>query len=262
MDSGPDALTNTGSTQQEVPRSLPPRSMSFRTTWVKALIEGGAVLAGILIAFGIDAGWDIRSERERERSYLVAVREELEGNRMLFQQDIIQLETWIKASYEHLTNIAASRVAAADRNEILEMAWLTGPDRTSPPARAALDDLVSSGGFQILRSSELRRNLADYQRALERDREQHQVIREYFYRDVQPYHISHGSFVDFPMGERFGLDVADADFEVDPARFVSNRTYANLLVVRILEFRNLQGTHRDVLARIETVLTILERSID
>ena len=39
-----------------------------------ALIEAISVLAGVLIAFWIDAAWDNRRDRGRERGYLQALR--------------------------------------------------------------------------------------------------------------------------------------------------------------------------------------------
>jgi hypothetical protein len=84
------------------------------------------------------------------------------------------------------------------------------------------------------------------------------VVRDYFFNDVQTYHIAHGSFVDFDLGPGVDIDVSSIDFELDRAAFVANRTYANMLVVRILEFRNARNTHQAVIDRIDEVLTLVD----
>jgi hypothetical protein len=233
-------------------------SLADRNSWRPALLDGFAVLVGILLAFGIDAWWDLNAERARGQAYLTAVRDELVSNRAVLEADLDTLDSWVRLSERHLRTIISPGAPAPSRDSVLEMVWRTGPQRPTPIARTAIDDLLSSGGFQFIESAALRRAIAEYDRALERDAEEQQVIRDYFFNAVQPYHIEHGSFVDFDLGLGVGIDVSDIDFPIDREAFVGNRTYANMVVVRILEFRNLRDTHLSVLARIEEVLELIE----
>ena len=47
-----------------------------RSLWTRLTLEGLVIILSILFAFGIDAWWAGVNERERERGYLLALREE------------------------------------------------------------------------------------------------------------------------------------------------------------------------------------------
>lgn len=44
----------------------------------RAIAEVAIIVTGILLAFGVDAGWNWRQDRAREREHLEAIRVELE----------------------------------------------------------------------------------------------------------------------------------------------------------------------------------------
>ena len=49
--------------------------------WKRVFVEAAAIVAGILLAFAIDAGWDERNEREEEKEILQSLVVEFEANR-------------------------------------------------------------------------------------------------------------------------------------------------------------------------------------
>jgi hypothetical protein len=55
--------------------------VSSEVPWKRILVEGAAVVASILLAFGIDAGWDASRERADELSVVAALQAEMLGNR-------------------------------------------------------------------------------------------------------------------------------------------------------------------------------------
>lgn len=57
-------------------------------SWRKVTIEAGAIVASILLAFGIDAGWDARQERDAERAAIEALRLEMRANRQTLAETI------------------------------------------------------------------------------------------------------------------------------------------------------------------------------
>ena len=225
--------------------------------WRSALLEGFAVLVAILLAFGIDAWWDIRSERAEARAYIEAMRTELIANRETLREELDVLRGWMAESEQFLNTVVAPD-ASPSYDEVRKMVWETGPYRTTPLARAALDDLISSGGFQVIESAELRRVLADYERSLDRDAGEQQDIREFFNRFVLPYHVSQGSYTEFDWEEYAEIQESPVVFPFDVEAFVGNRTYANLLIARILEYANLRDAHRDVLEKIDQALALVD----
>lgn len=225
--------------------------------WRSALLDGLAVLVGILLAFSIDAWWDLRGQREEARAYLAAMETELVSNREALVEELKIIKSWVEQSEGFLNNVVGPD-ASPTYNQIREMVWLTGPNRTTPIARAAIDDLVSSGGFQVIDAPKLRRALADYVRALDNDASELEDVRDFFNLHILPYHIAEGSFTEFDWEASMELPESPVSFEMNVAAFAGNRVYANLLISRILEFGNLINSHRVLITRIDAVLALLE----
>ena len=58
--------------------------MKPQIPWLRVFVEGVVIVGSILLAFGIDAWWEGRQEREREATYLSALVAEVERNRVIF----------------------------------------------------------------------------------------------------------------------------------------------------------------------------------
>jgi len=224
--------------------------------WRPAVLDGFAVLVGILLAFAIDAWWDLRNQDEEARSYLQALETELIDNRRIIDRDFQSLQRWVEESRAYLEDVVSPE-ANPSYERVSEMVWKTGPDQTTSLLRAAVDDLTSSGGLQTIRSAELRRAIAQYVRTLESDAGELDDLRNNFREYVLQYHIEYGSFTEFSWEEYAEVEESSVSFQLDVDAFAANRTYANLLIVRILNFTNLRDSHREVQAQIDQVLALI-----
>jgi hypothetical protein len=224
--------------------------------WRSAVLEGFAVLVGILLAFAIDAWWDLRSQDEEARAYLAALETELLENRRIVDRDLESLRSWVADSRSFLEDVV-SPSAEPSYEQVERMLWEMGPWQTTPLLRAALDDLKSSGGLQAIESAELRRAIADYDRKLDRDASELDDLRDNFREYTLQYHIQHGSFTEFEWEEYAEVEESIGSFELDIEAFVANRTYANLLILRILNYSNLRDTHLEVQTQIDRVLALI-----
>jgi hypothetical protein len=227
--------------------------------WKAAVLDGFAVLIGILLAFAIDAWWDLRSQNEEAQAYLDALETELLENRRIIDGDIELLRIWVAESHSYLEDVV-SPSANPSYDQVERMVWRTGPAQTTPLLRAALDDLKSSGGLQSIKFAELRHAIADYDRKLDRDASELDDVRDNFREYILQYHIEYGSFTEFEWEEYAGVEESIASFEVDAEAFAANRTYANLLIVRILNYSNLRDTHLEVQEQIDRVLGLIPDS--
>ena len=228
--------------------------------WRSAVLDGFAVLVGILLAFAIDAWWDLRTQEENARGYLEAIQTELNENREIIEYDLQTLESWVLDSRVFLEDVVSPE-ATPSYEQVRQMVWETGPDQTTPLLRAAVDDLISSGGLQAIKSAELRRAIAQYVRTLERDASELEDVRDNFREYILQYHLQYGSFTEFDWEEYAEVHETLVTFELDIKAFAANRDYANLLILRILNFSNLRDTHREVLAQIDRVLTLIGGSM-
>ena len=224
--------------------------------WRAAVLDGFAVLVGILIAFSVDAWWDLRSQDEQARAYLEALQTELIENRKIIEDDLASLRRWVAATRTFLEDVVSPE-AEPSYEQVRWMVWEIGPDQTTPLLRAAVDDLKSSGGLQAIKSAEVRRAIAEYVRKLDRDASELEDVRNNFREYTLQYHIQHGSFTEFDWEGYAEADKTMISFELDKEAFAANRTYANLLIVRILNYSNLRETHKEVQTQIDRLLMLI-----
>ncbi|MDX1673222.1 MAG: hypothetical protein R3314_00365 [Longimicrobiales bacterium] len=145
----------------------------FRTR----LAEAVAIILSILIAFGIDAGWDEWQERQEEADLLTALRSEYESNRALVQEvidlhaghmeDMETVSRLTPADYDTMSVITASRLVLALANP-----W------TYNPELGTTETLFSSGRIALIRDRELAEMLTTFVNFVEDAEEDADFIRE------------------------------------------------------------------------------------
>jgi hypothetical protein len=121
-----------------------------------AIIEATSVLAGVLMAFWIDAAWDNRRDRIRERGYLQALAAELATNRDRFGRYRELLIGQIETNDHALRTIVFPEGPVPSE---LVRDWLrtTAALFLEVPEQAALSDILSSGGISFIEDSAVRR---------------------------------------------------------------------------------------------------------
>jgi len=224
--------------------------------WHRLGIEAAAIVVSILLAFWIDAWWDLRSQGEEARAYLAALETELLENRRIIDEDLEDLRSWVADSRSFLEDVV-SPSAEPSNKQVARMIWETDPRETTPLLRAALEDLKSSGGLPAIESAALRHAIADYDRNLDRDASSLDNVRDNFREYILLYHVQHSSFTESGWEEVAGVEESLASFEFDTEAFAANRTYANLLILRILSYSTLRDTHIEVQTHIDRVLALI-----
>lgn len=116
--------------------------------------EAVAIILSILIAFAIDAGWDVWQERKEEAELLIALRSEYELNLESVQQTI-------DGHRSHISDVQAiSELRAADWdtlsvNRASQLVLSLANPWTFDPALGTTETLISSGWIGLLRDREL-----------------------------------------------------------------------------------------------------------
>jgi hypothetical protein len=155
-------------------------------SWRSLVAESVAVIASILIAFGLDAWWDRQGAEGELRAELVNVSQELTANRGEFESRREQHRR-AQESIETLLTIlgtapGAARVVVSD--SVLMEAFVFVP--TSDPSTGALDALISSGGLANLASADLKRDLAGLRDSYSDLREVEMMARSLAYDRILP----------------------------------------------------------------------------
>jgi hypothetical protein len=118
------------------------------------------VVAGVLIAFGLNAWWTERSARSEEQTHLLALIRDFEQNVGVYEELIARANRTSNASLE-LLQLARKR----PDTDAAVVGGMIGPVFSSyrkKPALDAYDALVSSGGLTLIRDEKLRAALAGF----------------------------------------------------------------------------------------------------
>lgn len=226
-----------------------------------ALIEATSVLAGVLMAFWIDATWDNRRDRDRERGYLQALVAELATNRDRFSRYRELLDGQIETNDHALRAIVFAESPVAPD---LVRDWLrtTAALFLELPEQAALSDILSSGGISFIVDPAVRRLISKYSDALDRQRAFQDNITAQWNASFVPYSTKHASLYDMVVGVPWNDGTVASDlgsFDDDVDAFVGNREFANLLVHRSLLIamaKNATGQLLDVMQELSTRLDV------
>jgi len=123
--------------------------------------EGLMIVLSILLAFGIEAAWQERSDRAAEVEALASLQADFEENRRLirkvidahlgFRETVAAFVDLPQSAYDTLPPTMPSRVVLAAANP-----W------TFDPVLGATDALVGAGRTGLIRDTELREALSDF----------------------------------------------------------------------------------------------------
>jgi len=134
--------------------------------WNRIGIEAMAIVVSILLAFGIEAWWQEKLERDQEATELARLRIEFEENLRMIDLRSFESEI-LDASTEVFDRVEAAQAAGKAEAEIPApslILMLAAPtfDADTP----ILSGLVLSGGLGIIRDQQVLDALADWDRTL------------------------------------------------------------------------------------------------
>ncbi len=145
--------------------------------WARIGVESAAIVASILLAFTIDAGWQARTERVEEIDTLRSLLNEFEANRAIIDEAIDAHGRFISSTERLLSMSVGSEPVPEDVVELYELvidAFILY--RSTNYAGGTLTALLSSGQLGVIRNPELQRRIAAWPSVLEDAIEDEQVV--------------------------------------------------------------------------------------
>jgi len=133
------------------------------TPWRRIVAEGAAIVVSILLAFSINAWWEVRAERSLEREYLASLKTEVETAFSEFDADLQSRHRLQSMLVRYLTD---TEIDKAFMFELLQRATIV--NNLSPPT-SVMDDLVSSGRLQLIRSADVRAGIMLHRQMMEKN---------------------------------------------------------------------------------------------
>ncbi|HSM07260.1 MAG TPA: hypothetical protein VK858_21715 [Longimicrobiales bacterium] len=211
---------------------------TLRRKWRELLLEGLAVLFGVLLALAADSWANGQDAARVEAAYLVALREELLANSELVAAQLERTRTRVEEGRTYLAEVVHTRPGdQIGTDEVNGMLLQVGPYRRMSYQRGALDDLLTAGGMELVRSEEIRREILRYARLLEQESVRQEAALDFWEDQMSPYYYEHASLAGFlPWAGELGTPPAE---DLDVSAFAGSTRYSNLLIERIVRDQTL-----------------------
>lgn len=211
---------------------------TLRNKWRELLLEGLAVLLGVLLALAADSWAETRNAAQVEGAYLTALREELLENAALVTVQLRRTNTRVEEGSTFLAEVVhTTPTQTIGPAEVNNMLLEVGPYRIMSYQRGALDDLLAAGGMELIRSPEIRRGILQYARLLEQESVRQAAALAFWEDHMSPYYYEHSSLAGFL--DWAGELGAPPTRELDVSAFAGSMTYSNLLIERVVRDRSL-----------------------
>jgi hypothetical protein len=224
-------------------------------------MEGLAVLAGILIAFGIDAGWDGHVERRQADAYLSALAAELDVAGTGYADHLWYLDL----HDQRLGRILAEAQSYSGNPAAMDTLLLSlGPFASYNPPMAAFDDLEGGGGLASIEPAEVRRGIASYRRSVERDGETQRELADYWNTEVKTYwdeRIDMRRLVEIatgrPIGEFLASDLPPVRLGPNYEELLFDRRFLNQLSTWALHIARIRRSNQGMRTEIESLQALI-----
>jgi hypothetical protein len=233
--------------------------VSSGVRWPRVAVEVVAVVASILLAFWIDAGWEARQERLGEQDALGALHVEMQRN-LEAVQERVESNEWAQDRAADFLRMTPAEVRAGlpeDGGATHVILW--APFTFDPEIGAAVA-FLERGVPRSARAREVRQALTDWNRMIADAREESAVLWDAS-RAVLSLMTTH--IADIVPGDEdgVGLDLISSDESEYAPRMARIRADERVIAAAIAKF-NLQGIYTnelyDMLEQAGLILELLE----
>ena len=226
--------------------------------WKSITVEAIAIVASILLAFSIDAWWDLRREGLEEKEAIAQLTTDFNANAAQLERIRGIHEAALEASYEILARGRAGKppqnsAAAADLVFKSLRSW------TYDPVLGGINSLIQSGNLGLLRNDSLRVAVAAWPDIVNDLSDDEWTENRILFEQTAPYLIEKGAMTDVLLsgGKLSRLDVSP---DSDVSELFSDPIFLQMVSWRINSLENLLIEVQDVEDSIRHILELLGSS--
>lgn len=214
------------------------RKSNFKLNWKYAIGEVVLIFIGITMAFGLQQWENTRNEFRKSKGYLEAFQIELESNIQSIKEHIEATQTDFDNLKYYIELVNSDSAKSLKDEDLTLMIARLGPPYFESLSVAAYQDIINSGGIELINDNALRRGILRYGVYLEEYRSRVENSLESWNTVLSPYFIEHGNLAEMKingMSFNFPKEV----FYNERNAFIRNRDYTNILRTRIIMQRGI-----------------------
>lgn len=141
--------------------------MSEPTRWRRLALESATVVGSILLAFAIDAAWDLRQERAEERELLLGLRAELVANAMEVERSRAETLQALDLLYDFLATPPEEWTEETTGDGRGQVYLALVRNWSGAFTAGFVDAATSSGRLALIRDPDVAASVARFRRALD-----------------------------------------------------------------------------------------------
>jgi hypothetical protein len=228
----------------------------FGMAWRDAIRDIFLIVISILIAFALDAWWNDRQDRERERSHLQTVLAEFTANRDRLDRYLQQVDGSFEATVRVL-NLMGPTPGKISPDQLADWINQSFDVGTFTPHGGAVQALLASGELSLIRNHELSNLLSQWPLLSNslHDLAEFQATN----REELHYYLARLGVPVSRIAENLAwLDIPRSRFEFDAESFLSDVGIETYLVSRAVRIGFLREQYASALETAEAIMGLLE----
>jgi len=226
--------------------------------WRQAIAEMALIIAGVLIALGVDAWWDQRQVAKAEVSYLEALLQDFETNRDDLLNQIQIQEDIIASGDKILKKISAGLEQESSSEFFSELSNELYFFRNWTPVTGTYDNIIASGQLLYIENQNLRSELTEFQKSLDHVRRMEDLQSRTFYDRQSPFLEKNQDAAYSTWSQEYRPPTTP--FEVDIAPFASLEFW-NLVIEWIFVHSDVISQYRSAITRCEQIIELIDAEL-
>jgi len=223
--------------------------------WAGLAREVVLIVSSILLAFAINAWWEGRGERAREREALEALAEDFAAADSILAMRVLAIDSGAVAA-QAIIDLVGPHADVRQADSLAELIPRIIRRPTFEPPMGTLQALLGSGELRLIRNPRLKAVLASFPSELEGMRQTQGFGSEVVFTMLLPYLNARIPMLQYGLMAR-----GDSDFRGDPAGLLRSLEFENLAQNRLMGLRFSLRAAAVVGERITAIRGLLQREL-
>lgn len=239
---------------------MSPKS-NLKLNWKYAIGEVVLIFIGITMAFGLQQWANERNSFRKSLRYIEAFQIELESNIQTIKDHIEATQEDYENLKYYIELVNSDSASSITDSTITTMVQYLGPPYYQSLSVSAYQDIINSGGIELIEDNSLRRELIKYGVHLEAYHSRVENSYNSWNEILSPYFLAHADLSKMNL-QGMTFNFPENVFYNDKDAFVRNRVFTNILRSRIIQQYNVVGWSSFIIKDMESFNQIINEYLD